>query len=157
MVAPVVVFAIGNPSRGDDAIGPLLAERLSQHLAQRDPAAEQAVEVIVDQQLVVEHVLDLVGRQRVLFVDAAAQAAAPVSLTALKPLPAPVVTSHRVSPADLLGLFQAHMQAAPPPAELLAVVGDGFELGAPLSAEGLERLEAAWARLLAWVGGQLGS
>ena len=27
-VAPTLVFAVGNPSRGDDAVGPLLAARL---------------------------------------------------------------------------------------------------------------------------------
>jgi iron complex outermembrane receptor protein len=32
MVAPVVIFAIGNPSRGDDAIGPVLCGRLAEWL-----------------------------------------------------------------------------------------------------------------------------
>ncbi|WP_374589996.1 hydrogenase maturation protease [Aquabacterium sp.] len=153
-IAPIVVFAIGNPSRGDDAIGPLLGERLQAELARRGWPAQAQVEVIAEQQLVVEHVLDLVGRQAALFLDAAAQGAEPVSLITLEPALAPVVTSHRVSPTDLLGLFRAHMRATPPPAELLAVVADGFELGAALSAAGRERLEAAWTRLQAWVDDQ---
>ena len=28
MIAPIVVFAVGNRSRGDDAVAPLLLERL---------------------------------------------------------------------------------------------------------------------------------
>ena len=33
MTAPIVVFAVGNPSRGDDAIGPELCARLEKWLA----------------------------------------------------------------------------------------------------------------------------
>ena len=148
-VAPAVVFAIGNPSRGDDAIGPLLAERLIDYLAEHDPSGE-TIEVIIDQQLVVEHVLDLVGRSEALFVDAAARAAEPVSLAALEPAGQAVLMSHSVSPASLLRLFQEHVGSAPPPAELLAVVGDGFELGEPLSVAAQARLEQAWLMLQAW-------
>lgn len=155
-VAPAVVFAIGNPSRGDDALGPMLAERLADYLAEHDPSGE-TIEVIVDQQLVVEHVLDLVGRSRALFVDAAAQAAEPVLLTALQPATQAVVTSHSVSPASLLRLFQEHVGSMPPPAELLAVVGDGFELGEPLSAVAQARLEQAWLMLRAWADAALAS
>ena len=32
MSAPVVVFAVGNPSRGDDAIGPVICGRLAEWL-----------------------------------------------------------------------------------------------------------------------------
>lgn len=148
-VAPIVVFAIGNPSRGDDALGPLLAERLIAHLAERDPSG-QAIEVIIDQQLVVEHVLDLVGRSQALFVDAAAQCAEPVSLTTLQPAAQAGVMSHSVSPASLLRLFHEHVGSAPPPAGLLAVLGDGFELGEPLSAAAKVRLEQAWVLLQGW-------
>ena len=40
-VAPTLVFAVGNPSRGDDAVGPLLAEKLA-------AADVPGVEVLVD-------------------------------------------------------------------------------------------------------------
>ena len=64
------VCAAGGPSRGDDAGGPLVAERL-------EVADVQGVEVLVDFQLQVEHALDLAGRERVIFVDACADAVAP--------------------------------------------------------------------------------
>ena len=65
-VAPLLVFGWGNLSRGDDALGPLCVERLRATVAQ---AAN--IEYLDDYQLQIEHALDLVGRQRVLFVDAA--------------------------------------------------------------------------------------
>jgi hydrogenase maturation protease len=62
-----LVLAVGNPSRGDDALGPALLERL------RDAGVDAAgdVELLTDFQLQIEHALDLQGRQAVLFVDAA--------------------------------------------------------------------------------------
>ncbi|MDP3326412.1 MAG: Ni/Fe hydrogenase, partial [Hydrogenophaga sp.] len=66
-VAPLLVFGWGNPSRGDDALGPLLVEQLA-GLAQMSSGR---LECLTDFQLQVEHALDLRGRERVLFVDAA--------------------------------------------------------------------------------------
>jgi len=71
-VAPVLVLAVGNPSRGDDALGPELAARL-------EAAALPGVEVIVEFQLQVENALDLVGRERVIFIDAGTGTPAPRS------------------------------------------------------------------------------
>ena len=49
MTAPVVVFAVGNPSRGDDAIGPELCGRLEKWL-KNEGLADQ-IELIEDFQL----------------------------------------------------------------------------------------------------------
>lgn len=158
--APVVVFAIGNPSRGDDAIGPLLGERLmaqlQQHACVDRAATDRAmVEVIIEQQLVVEHVLDLVGRQQALFIDAAAQGAEVASLAPITPAETCSVMSHRLSPATLLGLYGSHLGHAPPPAALLSVVGSSFELGAGLSAQANKGLDRAWAMLQTWLASAL--
>jgi hypothetical protein len=59
MTAPLLVFAIGNDSRGDDALGPLLLRGLQ---AEGNTQAE----LIEDYQLQVEHVTDLHGRSAVL-------------------------------------------------------------------------------------------
>jgi len=72
------VLAVGNPSRGDDALGPLAAERLA-------ALALPGVEVLTDFQLQVEHALDLLGRRLIVFVDAAASGAAPFELRPLAP------------------------------------------------------------------------
>ena len=95
MNAPVLVFAWGNPSRGDDALGPLFAERVeSWGLA--------GVECLTDFQLQVEHALDLQGRERVLFVDASFTAPAPFSLTPIHPDQDASFTTHAMTPPAVL-------------------------------------------------------
>lgn len=150
--APILILAVGNPSRGDDAFGPLLAERLQCWLEQQGEATRSRIEVITDQQLVVEHVFDLQGRQGVLFIDAAAQGDTLVSLRAITPQAAPqAVNSHSSTPAQLMSLHGKLLQQAPPPADLLTLTGQGFELGAALSAHAQTGMPLAWAHLQAWL------
>lgn len=150
--APVLVLAVGNPSRGDDAFGPLLAQRLQSWLAQQGEATRSYIEVITDQQLVVEHVFDLQGRQVVLFIDAAAQGDTLVNLQAIAPQARPqAVSSHSSTPAQLLSLYRALLQQVPPPADLLTLTGRGFELGAALSPGAQAGMPLAWAHLQGWL------
>jgi Ni,Fe-hydrogenase maturation factor len=58
-----LVIGIGNPSRGDDAVGPLAVERL-------DALNLPDVEFLTDFQLQVEYLLDVEGREEVIFIDA---------------------------------------------------------------------------------------
>lgn len=138
---PVLVLAVGNPSRGDDALGPALAARL-------EAAGLPGVEVIQDFQLQVEHALDLVGRERVLFVDAGTGTPAPFELAEVLPADDFRHTSHALSPAAVLAAYARIRSEAPPPCRLLCVRGEQFELGAPLSAAARRHLEAAWEALL---------
>lgn len=165
--APILVLAVGNPSRGDDAFGPLLAQQLQTWLAAQTGEVQQAIELITDQQLVVEHALDLQGREQVLFVDAAARHDAPVALQAVAPARdadqsrqqplqrgkpgAPMVNSHSSTPGDLLALYQSLLNQPPPRADLLTLKGHGFELGAPLSDEVQALLPQAWQLLQGWL------
>ena len=66
----VVVFAVGNPSRGDDALGPLLMDWLAEQ-------ARPGVHLVSDFQLQIEHALDLEGHQLALFIDAGTGTPAP--------------------------------------------------------------------------------
>jgi hydrogenase maturation protease len=125
-VAPKLVIAIGNPSRGDDALGPMLLDRLAA-LALPD------VELITDFQLQVEHALDLVGRDEVTLVDADAAGTAPFRYTMVSPSADRSVSTHALSPAALLDTYRRVVDAAIPPTWLLAIRGYAFELGAPLS------------------------
>jgi hydrogenase maturation protease len=138
--APVLVLAIGNPSRGDDALGPLLAERL-------EAAALPGVEVIVDFQLQIEHALDLEGRHRVIIVDASRQAAAPFEWQRPEADATMLHTTHALSPGALLGTAARVGSAPPRDVRVLAVRGDAFELGAPLSAAAARHLAEAWPAL----------
>jgi len=102
-VAPTLVFAWGNPGRGDDALGPLFAESV-------EALALPGVECLCDFQLQVEHALDLRGRDRVLFVDAALDGAVDVARPfQVGPIQArrdPSFTSHAMSPQALLQVYQ---------------------------------------------------
>lgn len=160
MTAPQLVFVWGNPSRGDDALGPLFGDAIAAR-------ALPGVEVLSDFQLQVEHALDLRGRTRVLFVDAAmaagvddvAQAAAgtagagaqPFTLTLLSPQRDDSFSTHAVSPQSLLQVYQDIEQCAPPPCWQLAIHGHAWELGTPPSAAAQHNLAAALAWAVPWL------
>ena len=145
-VAPVLVFAWGNRSRGDDALGPLCIERL--RAAAGD---DRAIEFLEDYQLQVEHALDLVGRARVLFVDASRTAAAPFTVTQVQPRHDPSFSSHAMSPQALLQVYVDLNRQTPPPCTLLGIAAESFELGEPPSQQALENLEAATRWALDWM------
>jgi hydrogenase maturation protease len=149
-VAPLLVIAVGNPSRGDDALGPALLERLRSAGVER----EGEVELLADFQLQVEHALDLQGRRAVLFVDAAwPRAAAGVTLL-------PIAADARVPPASHALRPQAVLHVArqiagcAPPAWQLAIEGQSFTLGEGLSAIAERHLERAVALTIEWLRAQ---
>ena len=144
-IAPVLVLAVGNPSRGDDAIGPELAARL-------EAAALPGVEVITEFQLQVENALDLVGRERVIFVDAGTGTPAPFELRRVTAAADFLHTSHAISPEAVLATYQRLHGAPAPEAWVLCVRGESFELGEALSAMAADHLEAAWLELRRRVG-----
>lgn len=149
---PILILAMGNPSRGDDAFGPLLAERLSSWLSLQPSVVQDQIDVICDQQLMVEQVDDLQGRRRVLFIDAAASGAPALRLTPVEPqTQVPTVQSHSCTPPQLLALYRHLLNLPPPRSDLLTLTGQGFELGAPLSGATQRNMEAAWSMLMAWL------
>lgn len=145
-VAPLLVFGWGNLSRGDDALGPLFVGQLRAAVA-----ADPRVEFLDDYQLQIEHALDLVGRQQVLFVDASLNCVAPFEVTPVSPAQDASFTTHALSPQALLKVYCDVQAQAPPPCVLLAIRGEGFELGAPPGPAALENLDAA----LRWAGNWL--
>lgn len=171
MSAPRLVIAVGNPSRGDDALGPQLLARL------REAGVERGgrVELLEDFQLQPEHALDLDGREAVLIVDAAwpestrdqgataapdpavatplpaASRAAGVRLQRIEPDPAASWTTHALRPQALLSIYTRVQGLAPPPAWLLSIEGQDFELGAPLSVVAQRHLVEALAQAQRWL------
>jgi hydrogenase maturation protease len=139
--APVLVIGIGNPSRGDDAIGPLAIERLA-------ALGIPGVELLTDFQLQVEHALDIADRIEVVFVDACVDAGAPFTFTRVHACPDASSTTHALSPAAVLDTC-ARLGERVPAARVLAVSGHAFELGAPLSDRAAQNLDAAVAMLAA--------
>jgi len=150
MTAPTLIFTWGNPSRGDDAIGPLFAEHIAAAAQQRGEADQ--VECLTDFQLQIEHALDLTGRERILFVDASVAASAPFAVTALQPARDASFTSHAVSPQALLQVYNDLHGTPPASATLLAVRGSCFDLGADLSAAARRNLASALDWTFDWLG-----
>lgn len=139
-----VVFGYGNPSRGDDALGPRLLERVEAWLADRP---ELEVATVADFQLQIEHALDLKDRGLALFLDADAACGGAYAFAPASPVRDGSYTTHELSPGAVLDVFRALEGHAPPPAYVLSVRGERFDLGAPLSPRAEANLEAAWAFL----------
>ncbi|MFM8331110.1 MAG: hydrogenase maturation protease [Candidatus Methylumidiphilus sp.] len=134
----LLIFGYGNPSRGDDALGPLLLEQLQAE-------GFQGVECLTDFQLQVEHALDLQGRDLALFIDAHLNCPPPFTFTRLHPAADRSYTTHAMSPSAVLQVFSEIHHHAPPPAFLLSIRGERFELGEGLSDAAAAHLQAAAA------------
>lgn len=146
MTAPILVFGWGNPSRGDDALGPLFVERI-------EAMGLPDVECLTDFQLQVEHALDLKGRERVLFVDASIDTPTifPTRIDASRDT---TFTTHAISPQSVMQTYMDIENTAPPPCWLLAIGGRSFELGEPLSSDAETNLEAALTWAAHWLAGK---
>ena len=142
-VAPLVVFATGNESRGDDALAPALARRAGLE-------TRAGVTLVIDYQLQVEHALELEGRRRALFIDAGKDTPAPFELRRAHPSPCFLHTTHALAPEAVLETAQ-RLGIALPEAWVLCVRGEHFDLGEDLSQPALRHLAAAEAALRAFL------
>lgn len=140
MTASILIVGIGNPSRGDDALGPSLIERL-------DALNLADIELLTDFQLQVEYAIDLQGRQKVIFVDASVRDAEPYEFKRIEPATDTSYSSHALSPAALLQAYR-RLYGQPPEAWVLAIRGYEFELGEGLSPQAALNLEQALAYLM---------
>lgn len=146
-VAPVLVFAWGNPSRGDDAIGPYLLELL-------DSRDLPGVELLTDFQLQIEHVVDLERRACVVFIDASISAMPPFEFELLQPKADSSYTTHAMSPQALMNVYLRVHKESPPPCHLLSVRGYEFGLGCSLSANARQNTESALEFVLEFIAKQ---
>ncbi len=137
----LLILAVGNPSRGDDALGPLFLDRLA--ALREQEGGWDNIELLTDFQLQIEHAVDLENRDLVLFVDASVSCPPPYQFTPLQPARDTSYTSHALSPAAVLHVYQ-QINANPPPAFLLAIRGESFELGNSLTSGAEENLKAAF-------------
>ncbi len=139
MVKPVLVFGYGNPSRGDDALGPELLDALQKNTAIK----LNQIEFLTDFQLQIEHALDLEQRHIVLFVDASVSCVTPFEWHQLKPERDLSYTTHAMSPAAVLQVYQAIKKEIPPPCFLLSIKAEQFDLGEDLSVGAKGNLQLA--------------
>jgi hydrogenase maturation protease len=136
MPKPILLLGYGNPSRGDDALGVLLLEQLPE-------ACLQAVELLTDFQLQIEHALDLKQRQLVLFADASVANTKPINFSQLQPVYDNSYTTHAMNPSAVMQVYQDIEKTAPPPCFLLTMQAVQFELGDGLSEIAANSLRAA--------------
>ena len=124
--SPTLIFTWGNPSRGDDALGPEIYE-----LLQKETLND--VDFLTDFQLQIEHIIDLENRQRVLFIDASVSAKTPFEFHPVQAAQDDSYTSHAMSPQSLLAVYEKVNQQAAPSSFMLSVRGYEFDLGLALS------------------------
>lgn len=134
----VVLFVVGNESRGDDALGPALLRALEADLP-------PDVRVVADFQLQVEHALELVDADLGLFIDAACGLDEPFVFVEIAADQAPPAFSHAVSPSAVLAVLPRIGLGVPPPAFALGIRAEHFGLGEVLSARARGDLQAALA------------
>ena len=135
--ARVVVLGWGNASRGDDGLGPLL-------LARVEALGRETVTTIEDFQLQLEHALDLKGADIALFLDAGKGTPAPFVFYETRPRLGLTHTSHAMAPEAVLDVYSRVLGEAPPPAFVMAIRGEAFELGTELGEVARARLDLAW-------------
>jgi hydrogenase maturation protease len=135
-MSELVVLAVGNEARGDDALGPRLLARLVE-------LELPGVRTVVDFQFQVEHALDLDDATEALFIDAHCDQQTAVALGELEPAASFGAASHALTPAQVLAVRRSIGQPLPP-AWLLSLRGTSFELGEDLSVTGELSLEAGW-------------
>lgn len=133
----ILIFTYGNLSRGDDALGPLVIEFIEK------TGDFKGLEMITGFQLQIEHALDLEGRELVLFVDASVACKTPFSFTKLSAEKDKSYTTHAMSPASVLSVYQDVVHKDPPPCFLLSIQGVSFELGSGLSEQAQHNLDLA--------------
>lgn len=139
--APILVLTYGNPSRGDDALGPALYTLLEEH--QRNTGELADVEVLTDFQLQIEHAVDLEQREYVLFVDASVSCAEPFEIHELQAQRDDSFTTHAMSPASVLAVYKQVNHREPPPACLLTIRAYEFGLGLDMTEQAELNLEQA--------------
>jgi len=119
--AHVVVIGFGSPIRGDDAIGPLVADRLAEQVA--DPR----VTVISRHVLTAELAAELQRASLLVFVDASASGEpGTVNEQSILPDRAHAANmAHSLNPSGLLALTDA-VYGRSPPALLISTPGRSF-------------------------------
>jgi hydrogenase maturation protease len=129
----VLVIGLGNPDRGDDGIGPLVANQLTGFLP-------PDVEVLAVNGNVLGLIERWTGFEAVICIDAAAPLTAPgrihrVDLTTGE-LPKDLTSTscHGLGLAEAIGLACA-LQQAPPHIVVYAIEGGSFAPGAPITVE----------------------
>ncbi len=124
--AKILYFGYGNPSRGDDALGPMTINYIETQVF-------EDVECICNMQLQIEDITELIGREKIIFIDADMSCEAPFQFSQISAHKDNSYTSHAMTPEALLYAYQQTYGKEAPPSYMLRIRGYQFELGEPLS------------------------
>lgn len=142
--ARCLILACGNTLRGDDGIGPWLADWARERFADQPDLT-----VISRQQWTPELAADIASSEAVLFVDCSITSP-PGSVEVIDLEPAQQnrgVGTHHVGAAELLGIAQDLYDSLPRRAQLLTVGAGSTELSEEFSQAVLDAVPMACARL----------
>jgi hydrogenase maturation protease len=125
-----LILACGNTLRGDDGVGPWLAE-----WAEKQFRAESQVRVITRQQWTPELAEEITGAHSVLFIDCSVDSApGTIRLAPVEPTTAPQgLAAHHLGAAELLALTRDLYSSQPATAKLLTIGAGSTELGEKFS------------------------
>jgi hydrogenase maturation protease len=128
--ARCLILACGNTLRGDDGVGPWLAE-----WAENRFCAETAVRVLSRQQWTPELAEDIAYAESVLFIDCSAETAqGSVQLVSVQPATgARGLATHHLDAAELLSLAYEFFASLPVQADLITIGAGSTELGEKFS------------------------
>jgi hydrogenase maturation protease len=135
-----LILACGNTLRGDDGVGPWLAE-----WAEDKFSSDTSVRVLVRQQWTPELAEDIARAQSVLFIDCSIdRAPGSVNLTPVEPVAATqgLATHHQGAP-QLLALAHELYGSVPANAQLLTIGAGSIELSEEFSDAVLDALPEA--------------
>lgn len=139
-----LILACGNTLRGDDGIGPWLADWAAQRFED-----EPGVRVISRQQWTPELAEDLATAETAIFLDCTTETA-PGSVDLIEAHPATSARgadTHRLGAAELLALAHELYNSLPSTAFLLTVGAGSMELSEEFSQSILDAIPVACARL----------
>ncbi len=129
-MADVLVIGYGNPLRGDDGVGCLVAEEVAKHIF--DP--ESKVKVVACHQLNPELAEAVAETRAVIFVDASVELSpGEVKVTTVAPDRfSPANITHHMKPSALLATASELFGQAPP-AKTVAIGAMSFDMGMQLT------------------------
>jgi hydrogenase maturation protease len=142
MRAKGLILTYGNPSRGDDALGPAMFEMLEAY--KLDTTDLEHIDLLTDFQLQIEHAIDLIDRRYIIFVDASISCLEPFECQPLLAEKDDSFTTHAMSPSSVLAVYKQIRQCDPPPAWLLTIRAYEFGLGKSMSEQAKANLQKAF-------------
>ena len=126
----VLVIGYGNPLRGDDGVGCVIAEELAKRIVDK----QEKVQVVACHQLSPELAEPVAETRAVIFIDASVELK-PGEVRVSSVMPdrfSPAVFAHSMKPSALLATASELFGQAPP-AKCIVVGGSSFDAGMHLS------------------------